>query len=85
MEGLEACQNLVQFDVPADERLENWVAVRASELALEAIARIRLSQRFAASVHFAGADFGRCFQSNVIHAEIPVVRVKFGGALQLGK
>jgi hypothetical protein len=59
MEGVEAGQNLIKRDITADERFKNRATLRASELALDAIARIRLPQRFATTLRLRGADLGR--------------------------
>jgi hypothetical protein len=56
MKCFEARQNVVHLNFTVDERLENRSAFRASELALDAIARVRLTQRIAAALHLFGAD-----------------------------
>ena len=73
MKRLEARQNVVHLDVAAEERLENRSALRTSELALDAVACIRLTQRLAAAFHLGSADRLRSSRpgaDDIIHAVV---------------
>ena len=88
VQRLEARQNLVKFDLAVYERIENRRALRASELALDAIARVRLAQRRAPPFHLRGAGLGSWPGGDVVHAialPSPFIVAEFGLEFIRGK
>jgi hypothetical protein len=88
VQRFEARQNLVKLDLAVYERIENWRALRASELALDAIARVGLAQCHAPPLHFCGADLGPWSGGDVVHAialSLSAIVAEFGLEFIRGK
>jgi hypothetical protein len=56
MKRVKARQDLIAFDVAADERFKDRGALGAWKLALDAIVGVGLTQGLAAALHLSGAD-----------------------------